>query len=910
MAQLSQLLARLPECREVRMSATGHVLWVCWQGTLAPAVGQTLLNYGGMQVGEAAEQSLWFFFTDDVFLALARLQVWGNFNELAVGVELMPGRLQMGRRREATVLLDAALQNQEMLVTDQLDVWVHPKSREGRGTMPGISFERHAARQGMAAADWSGMVVDVRMPYASTQSWFAILHPLGSPLDKAFQAGWSAMFKRVEALLQQLKIKFIVHETFVMLALENLLMLRTFMRDYLHSFDKEHGEGAHWPCVCVLADRNNLNFNSELPKKIGLQWDKLMPDFPYLSYRNAYLLGEGFTVQDLRYTGEQMSVDNWCNVLLDENSLSGRSIPLLMPGQLTAGNGVGCFYCGVHSHTAEQCPTRACPPSRAQVWDDLAGMDLESINEGFRQTELALAEQGVAAYPALLAGGGPAATVLAAVLDLNGACQLRNVPRRWLYRSHDPDTEGENPARDDSPAWVLLDALAGAGPDELADLEKRITQTIARHQRDPRLRMVLAFTQVERGELERALGSFREAASLTPSPALQAWNEFLQARLAEEQGQFGSAIEQYTQVWRVMPQWREVRYRGMVCKVKMGFAEPVLDQIVKLVREDPTYFNRVLIDPALERGRLLILSALYELWEEARKKAEAERACINELRARLEAWFPADHPVQLQMGERLGNLEALSNVSNYMAFLKVVADRPTLESELDAAIAQQVEDLRNRYKYYLDILQEIRDEASWFPFPTALRDFSREFNEAAGIINRAFACNFREAASFKQVQAEAPRLAELLRELRKRLQNLRMVRDGTLFGLTMARTFIWVEAVGLLLCFIGVPVVVFWGDALRLGWLKQILGADQWSIQKVLILIVSVVALGLAALRTTLTFDRKREKLLEQAREQREQAQRARLEKIKRQRRAEAEKAERERSALAAREMKKQRDRA
>ena len=108
MAQLSQLLARLPECREVRMSATGHVLWVCWQGTLAPAVGQTLLNYGGMQVGEAAEQSLWFFFTDDVFLALARLQVWGNFNELAVGVELMPGRLQMGRRREATVLLDAA----------------------------------------------------------------------------------------------------------------------------------------------------------------------------------------------------------------------------------------------------------------------------------------------------------------------------------------------------------------------------------------------------------------------------------------------------------------------------------------------------------------------------------------------------------------------------------------------------------------------------------------------------------------------------------------------------------------------------------------------------------------------------------------------------------------------------------
>ncbi|SDF91511.1 hypothetical protein [Desulfovibrio legallii] len=905
MAQLSQLLARLPECREVRMSAMGHVLWVCWQGELAPAVGQTLLNYGGMQVGAASEQALWFFFTDDVFLALARLQVWGNFNELSAGIELMPGRLQLGRRQEANVLLDAALQNQEMLVTDKLDVWVHPKSREGKNTLPGISFERHAARQGMAAADWSGMVVDVRMPYASTQSWFAILHPLGSPVDKAFQSGWSAMFKRLETLLQHLKIKSIVHETFVMLALENLLMLRTFLRDYLHSFDKEHSEGGYWPCVCVVADRNNLNFNIDLPKKIGLQWDNLMPDFPYLSYRNAYLLGEGFTVQDLRYTGEQMSVDNWCNVLLDENSLSGRSIPLLMPGQLTAGNGVGCFYCGVHSHEAAQCPTRTSPPSRPAVWDRLAEMDLEAVNEGFRQIEQGLAAKGVAAYAALLAGGDPAATVLEAVLDLNGACQLRNVPRRWLYRSHDPDLEGETPARDDSPAWALLDALASTAPEGLGDLEKRIVQTIARHQRDPRLRMVLAFAQVERGEPGRALDSFREAAALTPSPALQTWNEFLQARLAEEQGQFGSAIEQYAQVWRVMPQWREAKYRGIVCKVKMGFTEPVLDQIVKLVREEPAYFNRVLIDPALERGRLLILSALYDLWEEARKKAEAERVCINDLRARLDAWFPADHPVQLQLGESLGKLEALSNVSNYLAFLKVVEDRPTLEKELDAAIEQQVEDLRNRYKYYLDILQEIRDEASWFPFPTALRDFSREFNAAAGVINRAFACNFREAESFKRVQAETPRLAELLRELRKRLQTLRMVRDGTLFGLTMARTFIWVEAVGLLLCFIGVPVVVFWGDALGLGWLKRILGADQWSIQKVLILIVSVIALGVAALRTTLTFDRKREKLLEQAREQREKAQRVRLEKIKRQRRAEAEKAAREREVMAARAAKK-----
>ena len=133
--------------------------------------------------------------------------VWGNFNELAVSIELFPGRLQLSSKRDAGLSLDGALRAQEMLVRDSLEVWVHPKSREGRSALPGISFESRPGRQGMASVDWATPVVDVRMPYSSTQAWFAILHPLGSPLDKAFQNGWSSMFKRVEALLQKHSVR-------------------------------------------------------------------------------------------------------------------------------------------------------------------------------------------------------------------------------------------------------------------------------------------------------------------------------------------------------------------------------------------------------------------------------------------------------------------------------------------------------------------------------------------------------------------------------------------------------------------------------------------------------------------------------------------------------------------------------
>ena len=122
-----------------------------------------------------------------------------------------------------------------------------------------------------------------------------------------------------------------------------------------------------------------------------------------------------------------------------------------------------------------------------------------------------------------------------------------------------------------------------------------------------------------------------------------------------------------------------------------------------------------------------------------------------------------------------------------------------------------------------------------------------------------------------------------------------MVRDATLFVLTMGKTFFWIEMAGLLLCFIGVPLIILYGDQIRLGWLKSMLGAQQWEIQKVLVGIVSVMALGISALRTTIVFGKKRDRLIEEARLQRERLQNARLERIKKQRVAEAAALARER---------------
>jgi tetratricopeptide (TPR) repeat protein len=886
MARLSSLLSRLPEVRDVRMATMGHVLWVCRQENCSSALYQTLLNYGGMQVGAEEDQSLWFFFTDDVFLALARLSIWGNFNELPASIELFPSRLQFDSKRAAGLDMDSSLRTQEILANEQFEVFVHPKSREGRTGLPGIDFEPVPGRPGMSPVDWATIKADARMPYASSQAWFAVIHPLGNPLDKRFQSGWEAMFKRIDGILQTHKMKSIVHENFLMVAVDNLLMLRTFLRDYLQCACRENPEpDSYWPCVCVTADRKNLNFNTDLPRKIGLQWDNLMPDFPYISYRNAYLLGEGFIVKDLKYSGEQASVDNWCNVLLDDRGAAGDSIPLLMASRLMANGetGPGCFYCGIRSHSAHECPTRSCEPMQRNLWEKLGRIDLDEINEGFRRIEEALSKSGVAGYGELLEGKDAAALLTEVVLANTPLSQLRHVERYWLTRMHAAESN-EQPQRDDSPCWKILKALSTASSEDFSELEKRLADAVLRHQRDTRLRMLQGFLHVEKNDPVRAAAAFREAASLTPIPAFQAWNEYLQGRLAEEWGHYSRAIELYDQVLRVMPAWHDALYRGLVCRVKMGFADQVLEQIGKLVREDPLWFNRLLTDPALERGQLQILTVLHGLWAKARQNAEAEQVNINALEDRLKRWFAAEHPTRVLMEKKLHDLAELSTIKNYMAFLQVKEERKSLEAGLNDKIRDEVEDLREQYRNYLTVLQGIRDEASWFPFPGALREFSGEFNECAGIINRAYACNFNEAEPFRAVQAAVPRMTKLLRSLKKRLKSLRMVRDATLFCLIMAKTFVFLEIVGLALCFIGVPTVIYFGDSLRLGWLQEILGENQWSIQKVLTAIVSITSLGFAALRSTLTFERRREKLLEKAREQREKSQQERLDRIRRQR--------------------------
>ncbi len=894
MPSISSLLEKQPSFQDVNVSSDGYVIWLAWEGDLDPNVGQTLQDYGGLCVTSADNQALWFFFSADALLALAKLVVWGKYNSTHALAQIFPGSLRVGMEQSLSVSMEGALARQNITgASTELQVWVHPRLQELGANIPGLSYTITPAPEGAASLHWARLGANPRLPYVSSQGWYALLRPLGNPLDKGFQAGWRFLFEKLEAILHEQKLKYSLNDNYLMVPLENLSKLRIWVREVLsmlsgiRQFDSSH----YWPCVSAIVDRRGLNFNNELPHKVNIEWNELMPDYPYMSYRNAYLLGEGFAIQDLSFSCSNSTMDTWCTVRIADGENSDETLPLLMSGHLLGGR-KPCFYCGVGTHEPSRCPTHKMETLPENFWEGCSDLALGDVNGAYHTIELELSKKGLNAYTSLMEKEGPPKRVLSALFAVNDVIQPRSIERIWRLSGKDIHAlpEEEHGSGEESPVWKLLERFLRAGPNDLPGLDKDVQAAIIKITRDWRLRSLRGFIALERGDYKTAATLWHEAEVLSSSVLHQAWHTFLQARLHEIQGHYNEAMEMYETVGRLLPQWELPMHRRLSCRVKMGFAETMQAQFMNEIRVDPALFNRLLVDPELERGHVALMTAVYPLWQDARKKCVVEKAELERLGKELQKWFPPEHELAAKFMEKIEKLRKESDTENYLAYLNVCRNRPKLEDEMNAFIQQEIKRLQDRFKSYLGALEVVRDEASWFPFQRALVEFNKDFNTCASILNRAFTSDFHSPEAFRQAQASRPLLEEKLAQLEKRLKVLRMARDATLFMLILLRGFFWLEVIGLILCMIIMCVLLFFGDSFNMLWLQRIIKFNFWELQKVLLVIISIAALGIASVRSTLTFEKRRDKMLEEARSQREAMQRARLQKAREQREAKLKK--------------------
>ena len=854
-----------------RRQAEGLVVWLTWRGELNPSVAQTIQEYGGLCLAQEDQQSLWFFFQIDGFLSLARLQLWGRLQAMPLTVVVMKGLLVFGESQSRQLRLPADLLTQSQDVPLGFNVWLHADVLPMAKGLPGLSFDEDAQPEGLAKAKWHRLTADSRLPYQSSMGWYCIFKPLGNPLEKGFQLGWREFFNELENILIRQKFKYTLHNNFLLFPLDNLRLLRAWATDFFNLVkrlkDSEEERGKYWPCVMVIVDKRGLNFNNELPEKIPLDWDQLMPDFPVMSMRNGYLLSNEFMVHEVRFAAGAGTMDDWCSVSpVPEDGDAMGSVPVDISVSLVSGKHAQCFYCGLRSHRPAQCPSRQLREWSPDSWKKLAGMDFAAMNAGFKEIDAQMAESGDEGLLGLLqAEDGVGHDLARAVFEINSPVQHNSMRRVWLSSSKDAGLGFGRPNMpDDNPIWRILDNMPTG---ELIPLEKEVLSVGQRFLRDYRFKVLNGFLALDREDPIRAEGLWKEAELLCHTPLQMSHLQFLQARLTEISGKYENAGLMYQAILSLTPDWIEPVYRHIVCLIKMGFADQALPRLFSLIDRDPNIFNRILIDPEVERGRVQILTGLYSLWLDTKEQAANEIQSLGHLRMELGTWFSPENKFAVKASERIDTLLSVSGVPNFVPYQRLIKSRMVLEKAMQDEITLEARDLRNKFKSFAQRLNRVTEEAAWFPFPRLLVEFNRSHSKISHSLNWALAANLQVPDNFSKAQKTADQLGETLAKLESKIKFLKIIRDSTLFAFITGKAFLWMEIIALILIFAGLPLFLYYGEKADWPFVRQLMYQDKWEMQKVLVIFTSFIALAVAALRTAAVFEKRRDKLLQKGKD-------------------------------------------
>jgi len=864
MYSFSDLMENLQSVRQSRIVASGFGLWMVWSGQLTKGMTQTLEEHGGVKMSGAPSQALWFFSNKEVFKSLARLQIWSRLNPMSMFAQVIPASLLVGWSNEVSLSISAELTSQDVMSPGIFEVVVHPRCAEAVTSVPGLDLKPASPMAGLAQQEWKYLESDPGFSYESSLAWYFVVKPLGNPTDRDYLTGWRHFFNNAEVLLRRMGLKFIYNENGLILPLENLRLLRTWTREMLGLVRtiKSNPEGHYWPCVMLAAGKEGLNFNEDLPKKLNIEWNRLTPDFPHLTYRTAFLLGDEFSINSVGYFNERQGLDNWCYVNLSQGAEGGGgsgSIQVDLPRRLTAGVERECYYCGLKNHQTPECPSRHLALGRPDIWEKMAQVNLEDFTEMAHEVDDALQKDPVESITQLLEGKSRAGLLMQAIYENTLPFQLRMMRMVWRSRSKDWQGafEGLGPEEGEF-IWAAMDSMRA---DNHQNAEHLLGSAMVRYPRSYQPRALAGLLHMEQEDFQQGGFFLQEAERLSYTPVQRASICVMQGRMWEYQFEFDKAINQYKKAEGHAKGWPDPLYRQAVCFVKMGFTEHAIALLLQIIDQDPHMFNRVLIDPELERGRFNILTALWEPWHETAEEAKKAAKQAEELAGKLEQWFAPDHEYTETATIRTQRLLALTKVNNYVAFQRLIMGVRGFARDLQDKVDSEIRILEKRVDMLLERLADVQREASWFPFPKLLHEFNRDFNFCAEKLNWMKTQHLQVAENFRKAQTYLSDVEDRIVQLQGRLVTLRVIRDATFFILLLGRNFIWMELVGLGMALILVPLIIWISQKYMTGWAADLLQKQKWQLQKGLILILSIVAMTAAALKTAIVFERKKEQL-------------------------------------------------
>ena len=781
--------------------------------------------------------------------------------------QVLPITALVGYDMNLTVSVPREFSRQQAGVSEDLEMLVHPKLLDGVKAVNGLSLGPAVTMQGLSSSGWMPLQADQGLDYASPANWYGVIRPLGRLGEREAIAGWRAFFSEVQGVFQRLGIKYLSDDAqgFVIFPLENYRQLRLYCIELSTLLaELKATQRAYWPCVFALSEQRGMSFSMDLPNRFALDWNRLSPDFLHMRYRDGFALFDAFKVNEVSYGGDQESLDSWCNVSMRqaEGLAPQGTMEMPLPRRWLAGSGQECFYCGLKNHAAAQCPSRCLPPFRGEVWQELGHQNQDDMAQAFKDMDEATDPGKFLQQAAgLFKSGGVDGALARALFAIGAPCQLGLLPvlPRIKNREWPVEPEQLNPEE----PWPLREAYSALLSGTLEKAKDAVRAVSAKAGRSFEAACMEGFIALESEDQHMAQFYWQEAGRIGQSTVQQGYVLFLQARLREVAGEFREALGLYRQVLMGSSRWLEPMYREGVCMVKMGFTGQSLDIFADLVGREPMMFNRILVDTEIDRGRVHVLSGLWEPWRDAQARAKAVGLKVAALLKELPQWFEEDHGFRKPAQAHLERMDALANMANFVAFRELIRGMDGFTLEMQKQIDEEIKRIKDRVTTYAQRLRDVQYEAGWFPFPKLLRDFNRDFNFCVKRINWIMTQPLRAADNFRSARRYMPEIESRLVDLSKRLVSLRIVRDSTLFAMILGKNFIWLEVVGLALALLTIPVLLFYSTKVANNWLVAGILAQKWAFQKGLIFLVTLFSLGMASFLSVMSFEKKKRQLFE-----------------------------------------------
>ena len=863
MYHLSSLVSQLKKKEQAVVVGNGQALWLVWEGKLSDTVVQTLSGYGGWVLAREREQALWFFPGEDVLRSLAQVYTWSQIHPLVMSVQVFPAKLLVAYDFSIGLAVDSAIVGQKIPVPKELDILVSPQVDTAVRHIPGLHFEP-IQRESLPPGAWTRLQVDVGLDYSTSLAWFLIIKPLGNALDRNFVDGWRIYSARLKKLFEQFKIKFLYTEEMeIVLYCKTYQMIRAICQEIMGLIAGKDEEVKPWPCIYLGMEKGHLHFGKELPKKIDVPWDYLESDFIHLSLKTVYQLGPPFMpLGTLSPFKGRSSMDSLVKTVLGENGEDGGlgRLQVFLPHHALDGDNAPCFYCGLRNHLPSECPTRVLRNLNRGIHDALAELDLQRLQKAFGDIDQKLVENGLEGIKNITQTNDDGSVVMTAFFEINAPCQIRTMRLIWRSKGKDwPRGLKELSPQEEDASWAALHRFRnGDLPTALSHLESFIQES-PRHYKAKTLQ---GFISMEKGQTKNALGFWKEAGEYCFTSLHRSYHMYLRARLHEVMQEHESAIKLYRDAARMSPAMLEAKYRHAACLLKMGFAEQALGIFLDLIEEDPRFMNMILIDPELERGHLHLMTGLWKPWNRAMKLA---KACLDDsegLSNSVDQWFTEDHPAHDEFKERLAAMLTHRDKENYVHLMHLARGSAALTQDIQKRVEKDIQELHHRCKAMYGELEEIQKEAAWFPFSKFLSGFNKDFNICIRELNVIGRLNLYHPDSFKKGHAGMARADEALERLHEHMKSLVFIRDSTLFMLLFGKNFMWLELICLVLSIAVVPLITMWGLKTGQPW-GHALDAQKWLIHKVVIIVVTICALGGAAIWTTMRFEKNRRKYIE-----------------------------------------------